>query len=81
MSRSIVSLILVALLSSGSLADDSRPEAEKWEKKYQQLLKDRPDIRKKVESGGATKEDVIAWMKKGGDRQKAKGGKKYSRIS
>ena len=77
MARFIVSLILIAWLSSTSFADDSRSEAEKWDKKYQQLLKDRPDIREKVESGDAAKEDVIAWMKKGGDRQKAKGTKKY----
>ncbi|MEO1525916.1 MAG: hypothetical protein AAFX06_10790 [Planctomycetota bacterium] len=43
-----------------------------WDAKYRTLLEKRPDIRKKVEGGGATKEDIIAWMKKGGDKMEKK---------
>ena len=50
---------------------------QEWEEKYQQLIKKRADIRKKVESGNATKEDVISWMKSGGDKKKETGGKAY----
>ncbi len=35
-----------------------------WDDAYEKLLKKEPGIRKKVASGGATKEQVIAWMKK-----------------
>ena len=35
-----------------------------WEEAYTQLLKKHPGVREKVESGGVTKEQVIAWMKK-----------------
>ena len=38
-------------------------EAETWEQKYEALLENDPDVRKKVESGGASKNDVIAWLK------------------
>ena len=34
-----------------------------WDIAYAKLLEKSPEIREKVESGGATKEDVIAWMK------------------
>ncbi len=34
-----------------------------WDAAYEQLLKNRPDIRKKVEDGNATKEQVIGFMK------------------
>ena len=33
------------------------------EKAYQQLLEKAPEVRKKIENGQATKEDVIAWIK------------------
>ena len=64
------------LIASHGFAEDAKPEAT-WTKKYEQLLKARPEIRKKVESGGATKEQVIAWMKKGGDRQRPRDPQKY----
>jgi len=41
-----------------------------WEEAYTQLLKKHPGVREKVESGGATKQQVIAWMKK---RARSKG--------
>ena len=34
-----------------------------WDAAYEQLLKKNSEVREKVESGQATKEDVIAWMK------------------
>ncbi len=77
MTRVTICLIFMAWLVSTGVAEVPPSEAAKWEKKYQQLLRDRPDIRNKVDSGGATKQDVITWMKKGGDRQKSQGGKKY----
>jgi len=53
----------------------AKDDATDWEEAYAQLLKKDSGVREKVESGGATKEQVIAWMKlKGGS--KAKGMKK-----
>ena len=40
-----------------------------WEAAYQKLLKNRPEIRQKVESGGASKEDIITWMKQKSQKQ------------
>jgi len=59
-------------MSADAVAKD---ESADWEEAYAQLLKKDSGVRKKVENGGATKEQVIAWMKlKGGS--KAKGMKK-----
>lgn len=69
MKRFGIALTLAALLGSRGVAEESASQDVTWEKKYEQLLKERRDIRKKVESGRATMEQVIAWMKKGGDRQ------------
>jgi len=46
-----------------------------WDKAYEQLLKNSPELRKKVASGGATKEQVIAWLKQRGAGAKGKGAK------
>ena len=46
-----------------------------WDKAYEQLLKNSPALRQKVESGGATKEQVIAWMKQRAGDGKGKTGK------
>lgn len=45
-----------------------------WDAAYEKLIKNNPDVARKVENGDATKADVIAWMKRkaGG----GKGGKK-----
>ncbi len=60
----------------GIARSDKFPKTDKdeadWDRAYEQLLKARPDIRRKVESGGATKQDVIRWMKSGGDKPKQK---------
>jgi hypothetical protein len=46
-----------------------------WEEAYTQLLKNNSGVREKVESGGATKEQVIAWMKKQARSKGTRGGK------
>ena len=46
-----------------------------FEKAYQQLLEKAPEVREKIENGQATKEDVIAWMKRQKDGGKGKAGK------
>jgi hypothetical protein len=59
-------------MSADAVAKD---ESADWEEAYAQLLKKDSGVRKKVENGGATKEQVIAWMKSQGG-SKAKGMKK-----
>jgi hypothetical protein len=44
-----------------------------WDKAYEQLLKNSPALRQKVASGGATKAQVIAWLKQRGTGAKGKG--------
>ena len=46
-----------------------------WEEAYTRLLKEYPGVREKVESGGATKEQVIDWMKKQARSKGKRGGK------
>jgi len=46
-----------------------------WDKAYEQLLKNSPALREKVKSGGATKEQIIAWMKQRDGGGKGKPGK------
>jgi len=58
--------------SVGKQAGKSRQD---WEKAYQQLLKTNAALREKVESGGATKEQVIAWMKQRETGTNGKAGK------
>lgn len=43
-----------------------------WDKAYEQLLKNSPALKQKVASGGATKEQVIAWLKQRGKGAKGK---------
>ncbi len=52
-----------------------------WDAAYEKLLKERPDVARKVANGGATKEQVIAYLKNArngggkGGKGKGKGGK------
>ena len=46
-----------------------------WEESYAQLLKKNAGVRAKVASGGATKEQVIAWMKEQPRSKGKRGGK------
>lgn len=77
MLRFAVGLVITISLAGFAFADEGKSDTAQWEKKYQQLLEARPEIRRKVESGGATKAQVIAWMKSGGDKPKNDGGKRY----
>lgn len=77
MRRCVTALLLVLLVASWAHSDGQGDEAAKWEARYEQLLKERPDIRRKVESGDASKADVIAWMKEGGEGEKARGKDRY----
>ena len=43
---------------------DGLDDETDWDKAYQAFLAQNPDVQKKIDAGGATKEDVIAWMKK-----------------
>ena len=56
-------VLFVVALGSGRAEDKGESKVD-WEQAYRQLLKKHPEIRKKVESGGATKEQVLAWLKK-----------------
>ena len=53
--------LLVLLLWSPVSAQDV--EKVDWEAAYQKLLESDPTVREKVESGNATKDQIIAWMK------------------
>ena len=72
MTRLLFALTLIALHCASSFAHASGSKSEKWEQKYAQLLKDRPDIKRKVDGGQATKEQVIKWLMQGGDRKRSK---------
>ncbi len=52
-----------------------------WDEAYSQLLKKNAGVREKVESGGASKEQLIAWMKQqaGGKTKEMRGVKPGSR--
>ena len=53
--------LLVLLLWSPVSAQDA--EKVDWEAAYQKLLESDPTVREKVESGNATKDQIISWMK------------------
>ena len=60
MMRFALPVTLVVLLVSPALSGDTKEDAAKLEKRYQQLLKSRPGLRQKVESGEVTKAQIIA---------------------
>ena len=51
---------LFFLLVSPAFSGDTKEDAARLEKRYQQLLKSRPGLRQKVESGEVTKAQIIA---------------------
>ncbi|MEO1994515.1 MAG: hypothetical protein ABGZ17_04495, partial [Planctomycetaceae bacterium] len=63
---------MVVVLAATVAADDNKPSAKQpqaklqtdWDAAYEQLLRKNPEIREKVENGDATKQQIIAWMKK-----------------
>lgn len=54
----------------GAVSADDAPDVD-WDSKYAQLLRERPDIRRKVESGGATRQQVIQWLMNGGEARES----------
>ena len=71
MMRFALPVTLVVLLVSPAFSGDAKEDAAKLEKRYQQLLKSRPGLRKKVESGEVTKEQIIASLKTAETRRPA----------
>ena len=74
-------LFTIILTSAPLLSDDDKKTTAKptqakrqtdWDALYEQLLKKDPEIRKKVENGDATKQQVIAWMKTQGSASRKK---------
>ena len=67
-----ITVVLCIAIVIPAVAQEKKTD---WDAAYEKLLKTRPEIARKVESGGATREEVIAWMKSGGDK-KTKGQRK-----
>ena len=64
---------LAATMSSEGTAQEKKQDATDWDAEYEKLLKSDPAVRKKVENSGATKEQVIAFLKmKAGKGRKGK---------
>jgi hypothetical protein len=88
MMRVAITLFVTALVCADGFAQDRRGQGQArrakqekpvdWNARYEKLLEDNADIRAKVESGGATKEQVIAWMK-GQKKEAGWGGKKNAK--
>lgn len=66
------------LVAKKSLKDRKMQKAIDWDAAYEKLLTSNPALREKVEGGGATKEQVIGWLKQksGADTRKDKSGSK-----
>ena len=58
--------------SPRKVATASREDID-WDAVYNKCLKSQPALRKKIESGGATKEQVIAWLKQKSGKQNGNG--------
>ena len=71
MMRFALPVTLVVLLVSPAFSEDAKENVEKLEKRYQQLLKSRPGLRQRVESGEVTKAQIIARLKTGETRRPA----------
>lgn len=67
-----VKLTLIFLLCPMLLVTGQEKSSTDWEKRYKQLLRSDPAIREKVESGNATKEQVIEWLKSEGSSKERK---------
>lgn len=74
-------------LADRSASGDKAGQEQDWDAIYEKLLKTNPEVRKKVEDGKATKQDVIRYLKmrvggkngkKGGKRQAKPGARKGS---
>ncbi len=62
--RYLAILLAVAVVGSSVTTHAQKESAVDWDAAYELLLETDPKVRDKVESGGATKEQIIAWMKK-----------------
>ena len=63
--KSLICACAVFVVALGAVrAEDKGKSKVDWEQAYRQLLKKHPEIRKKVESGDATKQQILAWLKK-----------------
>lgn len=71
MIRFALPVTLVVLLVSPAFSGDAKEDAAKLEKRYQQLLESRPGLRKKVENGEVTKEQIITRLKTAETRRPA----------
>ena len=71
MIRFALPVTLVVLLVSPAFSGDAQEDAAKLEKRYQQLLESRPGLRKKVENGEVTKEQIITRLKTAETRRPA----------
>ena len=71
MMRFALPVTLVVLLVSLAFSGDAKEDAAKLEKRYQQLLKSRPGLRQKVESGEVTKAQIITRLKTAETRRPA----------
>ena len=69
MIRFTLPVTFVVLLVSPAFSEDVKKDVEKLEKRYQQLLKSRPGLRQRVESGEVTKAQIIARLKTGETRR------------
>ncbi|MDG1873490.1 MAG: hypothetical protein P8J27_06245 [Mariniblastus sp.] len=71
----VLSFVLLLPCCFGTAQDQSKVD---WDRKYKQLLESDPDIREKIESGNATKNDVIQWLQQKQPNQSTGGNKKPS---
>ena len=62
MKRTSLFLTLLLALSCGNIFAQDESKAD-WDAAYERLLEADPGVRRKIESGQATKEDVINWLK------------------
>ena len=68
-------LTLLLALSCGILFAQDKSKID-WDAEYKRLLEADPGVLKKIESGQATKEDVIRWLQKTRGRKTKTAGKK-----
>ena len=70
-------LILLLALSCGTTFAQDKSKID-WDAAYERLLEADPSVRKKIENGQATKEDVINWLKNQKGETTKQAGKKQS---
>lgn len=70
--RNVISrcFVLLTLAAPLAAAEETTFDAA-LEQAYEKLLREDPSVRRKVERGDATKEQVIEWLRQGGGRRRA----------